>query len=423
MSFGGFGVRLRPETRYDYQVFGTDLGELTREGPTGTFTTGSIPKELEEAAFDVVEGKPTHDLTYFNFEFTLFSGLVAIDGEGYIVWYYRAPDKDRMPQQPQAMALKPNGNILYIAAHLPATSHGLVEITPLGEEVDRLVGECPPDGPIHHEVHMLADGRVMYLSRYILRPGFGDPRVPQEADSIGIWDQTTGENRIVWKLGDFASPADRTKPSSDVTLPGHHMWAGCDRDETVQDWSHGNSTFVAGDGSVLASFRNMDQIISIAPDFQSIRWRLGGPGSDFTFPDPRDKFYHQHAAVPIPNGNVLLFDNGNFRPGKEGGWYSRALELELDLETMTARKVWEFRHAPDIFSPCCSNVHRLENGNTLVAFGQSRGELCCRVFTVVEADPAGEVVWELEHRYPKKFAQYRVYPADSIMGEARVSRR
>ena len=178
---------------------------------------------------------------------------------------------------------------------------------------------------------------------------------------------------------------------------------------------------MADDGTVLVSFRHLDQVVSIAPDFRSIRWRLGGPGSDFTFPDPRDKFYHQHTASQIPNGNILLFDNGNGRPKTEGGEYSRGLELELDFGRMTARKVWEFRYNPDIFAGCCSIVYRLDNGNSLLVFGLNAVDVCCRPFTIIEVNPLGNVVWEVQHLSAGKFSQYRVYPSDSVMGEVRVS--
>ena len=46
--------------------------------------------------------------------------------------------------------------------------------------------------------------------------------------------------------------------------------------------------------------------------------------------------------MQLDNGNILMFDNGDSRPTKEGGQYSRALELELDLKKKTAKKVWEF---------------------------------------------------------------------------------
>ena len=147
---------------------------------------------------------------------------------------------------------------------------------------------------------------------------------------------------------------------------------------------------------------------------------MGGPGSDFGFPDPDDRFYHQHTASLLPNGNVLLFDNGNDRPAGEGGEYSRALELELDFHTMTARKAWEFRNQPDIFSDCCSIVYRLDNGNSVILFGINSDPVCCRPFTIIETNPSGEIIWSVDHRSPGKFSQYRIYPSDSIMGEVQV---
>ena len=411
-------VRLRANTEYGYQVFGDNLAGDISQGPSGSIVTGDLPDGLKKASFNVVGGTPTHDLTYLEFRQEDFLGLAAFDGQGHVVWYFAGPGEE----QPYVMARKPNGNLVYIAGFEGGTTaKALVEINPLGEEVDRLVDECSPFGPIHHEVQILPDGRVMYLSRKILKPGYGNPPKPQEGDTLGIWDQARGENKIVWNIFDFISPADRTVPDSNRTLPGNPVWGGCDRDRTVQDWSHGNSAVMAPDGSVLVSLGHLDQIVSIAPDFQSIRWRLGGPGSDFTFPDPRDKFYHQHTAVPLPNGNILLFDNGNYRPTAEGGLYSRALELSLDLEKMTASKVWQFPEQPSLYSQCCSSVDRLENGNTLILFGNDIGDLCCRRFIIVEVDSDAVVQWEVVHRSPGKMNQFRIYPSDSIMGEVRLS--
>ena len=415
-AYSVYVARLRPATDYSYIVLGTNSEGQIASGPKGTFVTGELPEGLRKASFDVLSGSPTLDVTYLEFRQAGFMGLAAIDGQGHIVWYFEPPEGE----QPYVMARKHNGNIVYIAGHKGGTTGmGLVEITPLGEEVDRLVDECSPFGPIHHEIQVLRDGRIMYLSRDVRRPGYGDPPMPQEGDTIGIWDQANRVNRIVWNIFDFISPAERTVPDSNRTLPGNPVWGGCERDGTVQDWSHGESLSMAEDGSVLASFRHLNQIVSIAPDFKTIRWRLGGPGSDFTFPDTTDRFYHQHSVVALPNGNILMFDNGNYRPDEEGKEYSRGVELSLDLDAMTATKVWEYRHSPDIFSLCCSSVDRLANGNTVVMFGSIPGDLCCRPYYIVEADAQSEVVWEVEHVSPRKTTQQRVYPSESIMGERR----
>ena len=415
-SFTAHLVRLRAETEYRYEIrtVGTD-GRLSDPTLAAGFTTGELPEGLRDAVFDVWRGAPTLPVAFLEFRQSEFFGLAAFDGDGHVVWYFQASEGE----QPYVMARRPNGNIVYLAGYKGGTTAaGLVEIDPLGREIHRLADECAPFGPMHHEVQVLPDGRVLYLSRDVLWDGHGDPAVPQEGDTLGIWDAEAGTAEIVWNIFDHLSLADRVAPASNRTLPGHPMWGGCERDPRVQDWSHGNSAVMADDGSVLVSLGHLNQVISIAPDLASVRWRLGGPGSDFTFEDPSDRFYAQHTALPLANGNVLLFDNGTGRPYDEGGQFSRALELELDLQRMTARRVWEFWHRPPLYAACCSSVQRLPGGNTLILWGSSRAERCCRVFIIAEVDPDGRTVWEVGHRSPGKPNQYRVYAAESIMGES-----
>ena len=85
---------------------------------------------------------------------------------------------------------------------------------------------------------------------------------------------------------------------------------------------------------------------------------------------------------------------------------------------MTARRVWEYWHRPPLYAACCSSVQRLPGGNTLILYGSSRAERCCRVFIIAEVTADGRTVWEVGHRSPGKPNQYRVYAAESIMGES-----
>ena len=129
---------------------------------------------------------------------------------------------------------------------------------------------------------------------------------------------------------------------------------------------------------------------------------LGGEGGDFEMP-PEARFYHQHSPELQPNGHLLLFDNGTGRPEAEGGQFSRALELELDEQAMTARAVWSYRHEPDLYCPIWGDADRLPNGNTLVVFGtRTEGEAT----RWVEVTPEGEVVWEVE-LLPSGWGTYR----------------
>jgi Arylsulfotransferase (ASST) len=177
------------------------------------------------------------------------------------------------------------------------------------------------------------------------------------------------------------------------------------------------------------SVRHLDTVIAIVPQFDRIVWRIGRPGSDFAFSNPSVRFYHQHFARMLDNGNLLLFDNGNGRPAAEGGQYSRALELTLDWDRMTATKVWEYRHitadSGSKYADKVGTAQRLENGNTLVLFGVEidPGTLVAKnpqTFTLVEADadPEAGAVAVLDFQIPPGNGQvYRVLPVPTLFGE------
>ena len=156
-------------------------------------------------------------------------------------------------------------------------------------------------------------------------------------------------------------------------------------------WLHMNSLSKSADGGYIASLRNLNQVISLSPDFETVRWRLGGPDSDFDFPDPTDRFTMQHTASELPNGNILVFDNRAKLPEEEGGvLYSRALELRLDFDAKTAVKAWEFSPDPRIYSSVASSAYRLDNGNTLANFGFSP-DFANIPIAIIEADAQGRV--------------------------------
>src|SRR5690242_710919 len=134
----------------------------------------------------------------------------------------------------------------------------------------------------------------------------------------------------------------------------------------------------------------------------------------------------------LPNGHLLLFDNGNGRPAAEGGVYSRALELELNRNSMTATKVWEYRHPLTTsggtsayqFASAASSAQRLENGNTLVLFGTDFDPVTLlphtpQVFSLVEADASREAsaLAALDMIIPGAPIVYRASPIQSLFGE------
>ena len=399
-------VRLRASATYRYAVAVEKADGAFAYPARGEFTTGELPDILLASMWSEASGRSSQDLIAADYEIETPEGwrqsVVMMDALGYAVWHY-AHSK---PQNLFAVRLPPGGDIMYQLGNCC-----VIEITPLGETVNELAA-----ARTHHDFLPLEDGRVLYIDRRGIdlddSASGGDAETTIWVDAINALDPASGESERVWDPMDFWDINDPAQWGADTSREG---WNSV-------DWLHMNSLEKSADGGYIASFRNISQVASISPDFKTVRWRLGGPDSDFDFPDPTDKFAWQHTATELPNGNILVFDNRAKLPADEGeGYYSRALELRLDFENKTAVKAWEFSPEPRMYSDFASSAYRLDNGNTLVNFGRSEDPATIPI-AIVEADAQGREVFRLEtmdsptaHRTPRR---YRAYPGPkSIMGE------
>lgn len=150
-----------------------------------------------------------------------------------------------------------------------------------------------------------------------------------------------------------------------------------------------------------------------------------GPDGDFTLRDvagnplPDSEYpYVQHGPDYTTDGRVLLYDNGDGRPG---GDYSRVAEYRLDLETREATLLW-FWTEPGWFDPIIGDADYLPNGNVLVTQGYNRCLFQTNddVSELVELTPPDTVVWKLT--WPSdSHAVYRSqrYDGCDVFGNAR----
>ena len=219
-------LRLRAVTPYCFQVYAVDGDGLSSAGFSGRFTTGPLPDGLLGARAEVVEGEPTYPLTLREHTNPDFQGMVMLDDDATVVWYYEDPEGG-----PSSIFQKPNDNLVFLS--LPI---GLKEITPLGEEVTRIDQPCidPGNSQWHHETIVGPDGKVLFLSSEIrdasgdLPPGHG----PQNGDTINEWNPVAGTFTELVSLHDLIPQTDRTS-LSDFT--GGFFWKGC----PVCTWSRG----------------------------------------------------------------------------------------------------------------------------------------------------------------------------------------
>jgi len=146
-----------------------------------------------------------------------------------------------------------------------------------------------------------------------------------------------------------------------------------DLDLTASRINYGtlNAFTLDNDGNILASFRNHSEIMKINRGTGEVMWRWGSPRSEFTFMDEHEDnapfyFSRQHHIQRLANGNVSLFDNGQFHTPP----YSRAVEYALDETQKTATLISEFRYpSENIFAAAAGNAQKLSNGGWFIGYG------------------------------------------------------
>lgn len=170
------------------------------------------------------------------------------------------------------------------------------------------------------------------------------------------------------------------------------------------DYVHGNSLEEDLEGNLFMSCRSMEEITKIDRITGEIIWRFGplSKNNEFTFTNDTVGFSHQHDARQLPNGNITLYDNGNYHDPN----FSQSLEYEIDEENLTATLVWSYQRDPAVYSMSRGSTIRLENGNTMIGWGN------LNVPGASEVTPEGVMTWEVI--YPAKTKTYRTPKWDWI---------
>lgn len=77
--------------------------------------------------------------------------------------------------------------------------------------------------------------------------------------------------------------------------------------------------------------------------------------------------WYQHSPILIPNGDLMIFDNGTTRnfSTTASTYYSRAVEFKIDPVNMTVKQIWEYgkERGAETFSAVVSSVKYLADKN------------------------------------------------------------
>ena len=217
----------------------------------------------------------------------------------------------------------------------------------------------------HHDARKLRNGNVLLLclaplSEAIARRVKGG--LPgTEANGVIYADyllEMTTSGEIVWQWYSWEHMEPERYPMT--------------AQDMRHEWTHGNTVAETADGNILVSFRNISTVVMIERASGNIVWQIGGP-----------PLAQQHDPRPLPNGNILIFDNGTHRHDNPVT-FSRVIEVD----PRTSEIVWRYTDQSifEFFSPYISGAQRLANGNTLICEG-CHGRL-------FEVTHEGETVWE-----------------------------
>lgn len=312
--------------------------------------------------------------------------LIDIEGNEVHRW--------ELPHRPGRHArILPNGNLAYNGAHpdVPAPfamwhkyrGGAMLEVTPDGtivrEHYDRWA---------HHDQNHLDDGRILYAAAEPLT-GAEAARIVggvegTEADDGAVYadviKEVDTEGNLLWSW----RAAEHLDPAEFPLQP--HYWR--------EHWPLVNSVAEMADGNIVASLRSVSAVIVIDKTTGKVIWHLGS-----------DVVAQQHCVSELPDGRLLIFDNGTFR-SRESVTFSRVIEVDRS----TGEVIWQYndRTRESFFTPFMGSAQRLGNGNTLVtesAFG--------RIF---EITGDGQVCWEF---VVPQFATYpepemaKIFPSES----------
>ncbi len=325
------------------------------------------------------------------------------DDQGAVRWYLDLSPYGAMLAPFQRLS---DGHLLMVSRHQ------LHEFNMMGEIVG--FGEIDNNYGMHHDVVEIPGDRLLIcIGRRDARIKLGNELVVSDSDFIMLYNRKKGQIIKIW---DLAKLLDVSRDDLNFFRRG--------------DWLHMNGlAFDPLDGSIIVSAKNQG-LIKISWNNQ-LHWIMSphknwgkagrdGRGKDtrpflLTALDEEGKPYSNeiqlgnksaenfdfpwgpHAPKYMPNGNIMVFDNGTYRNFNDQNRYSRAVEYKIDEENRTVQQVWQYgkERGEDFYSSIVSDVdYFMGTKNVLITSGylHPRGRHSAKI---VEVDYlTGEEVFE-----------------------------
>lgn len=453
-------LELRPDTRYEVSLRSGD------SETTSTFSTPPLPEDMPPIEARVTADRGQTGLTLFNV--IPYGGdaadsgpndagyLVAVDGDGNVVWYYRQTHSIQDVRQTEG------GQLLFIHHETGARLLDVVDGATSEWSGTTGLEDAPEDehgrayagaeavavatDQMHHEVAPLPNGNLLTLSRELREiNGFTEPICEdEEGDFDGSYEVVTDtvvefepDGTVVaeWSLFDYVDPVDTLEVIKPAEFCSPYL-SDVYPDRPARDWTHANAVVLDEErNALLVSVRHLDQVFAIRYQDDDegpageLLWRLG-EGGDFRLTEG-EWFLHPHAPQVLSDGTIMIYDNGNERPGTslddpDSLPYSRAVQYSIDVEEGTATQVWEHRaDAPGeaVYAPFVGDADMLEGGSVLITHGglldppahTPAAEGVIPWARIIEVDyDTGDILLDLHVADPDRDTGWIVYRAERI---------
>ena len=239
-----------------------------------------------------------------------------------------------------------NGNLIIASSEDMILYHSrtFYELSMLGE----IVEEYDIPNYLHHEIRELPNGNFLVGANsapFVVNDG-----IPEE-DYVVEVDRTSGAITRSWDLNLILDP-------NRIPIPAARP----------DDWFHLNALYYdESDNSIVVSGRSQSCVAKFDYETGDLKWILANPN----FWDPQFSnallqpvdsnnmpidasqldFWTsgQHAPLKLPNGNILVYDNGIYRgfyydQNVEQNSYTRVVEYRVDEDNNTIELVSEFTY-------------------------------------------------------------------------------
>lgn len=349
-------------------TFTSESGQVTEQEVS--IQTGDLPENIAIAEVTIADTSEMAD----GFTYCIVEGgtSCAIDANGDIRWYTGLSFAG-IPIKRLA-----NGNIL------SGCDSVLYEFDMLG----RIHNEYLISGA-HHEVVELSNGD------FLVAASIGDT----VEDYVVRLDRETGMIVQDWNFQDildmdYVSDADwqyhvyNNQAFNNPDKSEEELWAAT-LTRASSDWFHNNALYYnEEENTIMASGRMKDAIVKFDAETGEVIWILADPNVEWAETTYADKMltpigddfeyaYGQHAITMADDGDILLFDNGNYRSKTAedaldpSDCYSRGVRYSIDEENMTVEQVWQYGKelGNAAYSSYISDIDYLDTDHYLINFG------------------------------------------------------